>query len=214
MTDYLALLDRAIDDLARPETSRTSRDTGSADSATGTGEVLTETGVPVLPVKKQEVWEDDAQNRAADDAKGAQLARVESTLRNTGNTGSTGSSEDLYGFDRSRGDPMRTVLTGTTGSFGDEFKALAHTLAQRTVTDGEWSTLTRNLLQSASEANRDDYEERAAIIEFDAGLPRGEAEGRAWREVFGETSRTSRDTDRDSVSDGRRHLSGVPRTGA
>lgn len=32
---------------------------------------------------------------------------------------------------------------------------------------------------------RDDYEERAAILEFDAHLPRAEAERRAWDEVFG-----------------------------
>ncbi|MCH8683885.1 hypothetical protein [Pedomonas mirosovicensis] len=31
----------------------------------------------------------------------------------------------------------------------------------------------------------DDYEERAAIMEFDGGLPRQEAEARAWQEVFG-----------------------------
>ncbi|WP_158599939.1 hypothetical protein [Azospirillum cavernae] len=31
----------------------------------------------------------------------------------------------------------------------------------------------------------DDFEERAAILEFDARLPRAEAERRAWAEVFG-----------------------------
>lgn len=31
----------------------------------------------------------------------------------------------------------------------------------------------------------DAYEERAAITEFDGGLPRDEAERRAWLEVFG-----------------------------
>lgn len=39
--------------------------------------------------------------------------------------------------------------------------------------------------QGAGDADRlDDYEERAAIMEFDGGLPRHEAEARAWREVF------------------------------
>ena len=69
--------------------------------------------------------------------------------------------------------------------FPVECAALADTLAQGTVTDGEWSALTRNLLQSASEEDRDAYEERAAIIEFDTGLPRDEAERQAWRQVFG-----------------------------
>lgn len=36
------------------------------------------------------------------------------------------------------------------------------------------------------EARRDLYEERAAIMEFDGGLRREEAEAAAWREVFGE----------------------------
>lgn len=35
------------------------------------------------------------------------------------------------------------------------------------------------------EARRDLYEERAAIMEFDGGLTRWEAEVAAWREVFG-----------------------------
>ncbi len=33
----------------------------------------------------------------------------------------------------------------------------------------------------------DAFEERAAILEFDAHLPRAEAEHRAWREVYGAT---------------------------
>lgn len=33
---------------------------------------------------------------------------------------------------------------------------------------------------------RDDYEERAAIMEYDGGLPRHEAEAVAWKDVFGQ----------------------------
>ncbi|MCK8787742.1 hypothetical protein M0638_25605 [Roseomonas sp. NAR14] len=40
---------------------------------------------------------------------------------------------------------------------------------------------------SATEINRRDaYEERAAILEYDAGLTREEAERLAWDEVMGE----------------------------
>jgi len=35
---------------------------------------------------------------------------------------------------------------------------------------------------------RDDYEERAAIMEYDGGLPRHEAEALAWKDVFGQRS--------------------------
>lgn len=34
----------------------------------------------------------------------------------------------------------------------------------------------------------DDYEERAAIMEYDGGLPRHEAEALAWKDVFGQRS--------------------------
>jgi len=37
---------------------------------------------------------------------------------------------------------------------------------------------------------RDAYEERAAILEFDAGFPRAEAERLAWAEVYGQASVT------------------------
>lgn len=37
---------------------------------------------------------------------------------------------------------------------------------------------------------KDAYEERAAILEFGAGLPRAEAERLAWGEVYGQASRT------------------------
>lgn len=43
--------------------------------------------------------------------------------------------------------------------------------------------------QGAGDADRlDDYEERAAIMEYDGGLPRHEAEALAWKDVFGQRS--------------------------
>jgi len=37
----------------------------------------------------------------------------------------------------------------------------------------------------------DAYEERAAIMEYDGGLPRHEAEALAWKEVFGDRARAA-----------------------
>ena len=42
----------------------------------------------------------------------------------------------------------------------------------------------------------DDYEERAAIMEFDGGLPRDEAEARAWQEVFGSKPKPRKSTNK------------------
>ena len=42
-------------------------------------------------------------------------------------------------------------------------------------------------------AEREDYAERAAILEFDAGLPRAEAERRALAIVLGKRQRAERD---------------------
>jgi hypothetical protein len=188
MTDFLALLDRAIDDLASPETSRSSRGTGSGEGTTGTVKALMEKGVPVLPVlpvKRQEVWEDDAQNGADNssqhgEARARRVSPQERELREVREVAriAAGLSVPVTVPVNEHSRELREV-------FSAECAALADTLRQGTVTDGEWSALTRNLLQSASEEDRDVYEERAAIIEFDAGLPRGEAERRAWREVFG-----------------------------
>jgi hypothetical protein len=188
MTDFLALLDRVIDDLASPETSRSSRGTGSGEGVTGTVKPLSDNALPVLPVlpvKKQEVLEVHAQIDVETRPEGcaARARRVsfqERELREVREVASVSAAlavpVTVPVNDHSR--ELREV-------FSSECAALADTLAQGTVTDGEWSALTRNLLQSASEEDRDAYEERAAIIEFDGDLPRGEAERRAWREVFG-----------------------------
>ena len=37
----------------------------------------------------------------------------------------------------------------------------------------------------------DAYEERAAIMQYDGGLPRHEAEALAWKEVFGDRARAA-----------------------
>lgn len=37
----------------------------------------------------------------------------------------------------------------------------------------------------------DTYQERAAIMEYDGGLPRHEAEALAWKEVFGDRARAA-----------------------
>lgn len=39
---------------------------------------------------------------------------------------------------------------------------------------------------------KDAYEERAAIYEFDAGMRRGAAEAKAWKDVYETTSHTVR----------------------
>jgi hypothetical protein len=188
MTDFLALLDRAIDNLASPETSRNCRGTGSGEGVTGTLKPLIDNAVPVLPVvpvKKQEVWEDHAQTSDENslqcrESRARRVSSQEREVRELREVARISTSVtvpvtvECEPFSRE----LREV-------FAAEHAALADTLRQGTVTDGEWSALTRNLLQSASEGDRDAYEERAAIIEFDAGLPRSEAERRAWREVFG-----------------------------
>lgn len=46
--------------------------------------------------------------------------------------------------------------------------------------------------QPLTPAEREDYAERAAILEYDAGLPRAEAERRAMEMVMGKRQRAER----------------------
>jgi hypothetical protein len=82
MTDLLALLDQAIDELAPADSSRCSRLQAQTRTPTGTGKALKEKMVPaapVVPVPKREIYGEIAQTPRTEHGErsiGPQVARA------------------------------------------------------------------------------------------------------------------------------------------
>ncbi len=74
-------------------------------------------------------------------------------------------------------------MMGKTGTTGTPAETLGNTVPVAFLNGNNFSL--NQCAQSLSRDLRDAYEERSAIMEFDADLPRAEAERLAWMEVFG-----------------------------
>ena len=72
---------------------------------------------------------------------------------------------------------------GKTGTAGTPAEILGNTVPVAFLNGNNVSL--NQCAQSLSRDLRNAYEERSAIMEFDADLPRAEAERLAWMEVFG-----------------------------
>lgn len=58
------------------------------------------------------------------------------------------------------------------------------TPSRKPPTDAQWHNTMQKLLANLPIGQREDFEERAGIMEFDGGLTRRQAEKRAWRIVI------------------------------
>jgi DNA polymerase len=125
MTDILALLDAALEELA-PE-ARSSRERGRDGTGTGTPKVLNKTDIPVIPVVPvvNENILGDTTNVVHNSADGVSDRRenppIDYIVKSTGTTGTTGTVEDFRGLERSR----ELFDNGNYGNSSNEISDLA-----------------------------------------------------------------------------------------
>ncbi len=170
MSVLLAFLDRVIDELQPDAAADTSREkwrkssilpvAPAPETGAGTPNPLTEQRLPVLPVvpvTKQDIYELDAQIEKKTGCEFWQKENrpYESLSKSTGSTGSTGSFEGFCGLNTSRANESHGKSDAVTGSFE---------------ADGGFP---------GDEDPIGACDERAAIIELGAGVPRAWAEGYA-----------------------------------
>jgi hypothetical protein len=122
--NILALLDTAIEELARETSSRTSRECGGKNSPTGMEKTPDPAKLPVLPVlpaEKQDIAGIGSESRYSDaqTASPATKNALKSIVFHTGSTGSTGTLKDFCGLFSSRDHDGAIDAAGSTGSFED-----------------------------------------------------------------------------------------------
>lgn len=165
MSDMLARLDTMIEELTKAGSSRCSRSTATAQTPTGTANLLETKEVPVVPAVPAEeqtiIRDTDISQTTEQSLQHTPQGEAPLSL-SFKSTGTTGTVQDFCGVERS----CHFISNGNNGNY---FVDVRSPLGHRAVLD----------LTPISEAA---FNERAAALEFDAGLTRAEAERQAANE--------------------------------
>jgi uncharacterized protein YjiS (DUF1127 family) len=164
MSDLLARLDTMIEELTKAGSSRCSRSTAAAQAPTGTPNYLETKAVPVVPgvpAEEHNIIRDIGISRTEEQSLQHPSQGKAPLSLSSKRTGTTGTGQEFCGVKRSR----HFISNGNNGNY---FIDVRSPLGHRAVLD----------LTPISEAA---FNERAAALEFDAGLTRAEAERRTSR---------------------------------
>jgi hypothetical protein len=190
MSDLLARLDSMIEALTAPGSSRCSRSTATAQTPTGTTNHLETRAVPVVPAvpaEEQNIIRDTYISRTEEQSR-QHTPQGEAPLSlSFKSTGTPGTDQDFCGVERSR----YFISNGNTGNSRASLELeIPHAAApkeeKRAIPVDDLIAMEpppgRGPVLDLTPVSEAAFNERAAVLEFDAGLTWAEAERQAANE--------------------------------